>query len=131
MTMSFTYEDSLKDGIHRVIADWTSDGSGNASGTTTKLVGELIKGVTNPDDSAAPAADYDITVTDADGVNVLGSSADDLADRHTSNTECVYFNLTNGTTPIAAYPVVSGKLTIAVANAGDTKQGQLILYLKK
>ena len=134
-SMAFTYDDGadgagFRAGIRRVLIDWTSDDTtGAVTGTTRKIVGELIKGVTDPG-SAAPTANYDITITDEEGANVLAASADDLADRHTTSTETVYFLLSNGTTPIGAYPVVCDALTVAVANAGNSKTGQLILYYR-
>lgn len=137
-SMTITYEDAYDFrgrlcGIRKVIADWTSDDTtGAVSGTTDKVVGELIKGVTDPG-SAAPTDNYDIAITDEEGVDVLGSSVSSLANRHTTSTQCVYFNLTDGAMtplPIGAYPVVCDKLTIAVTNAGNSKTGQIILYYK-
>lgn len=100
-----TYDDGhdgrgQKASVRKVLVDWTSS-SGGA-----------------------------VTITDPEGTNVLGSSADDLADRDTANTEVVYFNITDGAAPISAYPVVCDLLTITLANAGDTKSGQLILYYR-
>lgn len=136
--MSFTYDDGQdRVGTHcnvkKVLIDWTSDDTtGAVSGTTDKIVGTLIKGVTDPG-SAAPTANYDIAITDEEGVDVLASSLSTLANRHTSTTECVYFNLTDAGVaplPIGAYPVVCDKLTVAVTNAGNSKTGQIILYYK-
>ena len=135
MTMTFTYDDGLNGTIDRhgiigrVVCSWTANGSGAATGTTAKIVGELIKGVTNPTDS--PTDDYDITLTDEDGVNLLGGSADDLTDRDVTNSEAVYFNLTDGSAPIAAYPVVCGTIAVAVASAGSAKSGVLTLYYRR
>lgn len=133
MAMTFTYDETLKDrGFTRVIATWTSNGSGAASGTSKRVAGSLIKGVTDPG-TAAPSANYDITITDEEGVNILGGTQDDLTDRHTSNTEEEYFLvLDDAGTPLAQslHPVVCGAITVTVANAGDTKDGVLYLYLK-
>jgi len=79
----------------------------------------------------APTANYDIVVTDSDSVNVLGNTDDDLLNRHTSNTEEVYFRVKNVlATPegISMSPVVCSKLTVTVAAAGDTNSGTLVLY---
>lgn len=133
--MSFEYDDG-HDGtgrfgrICRIIASWTSDdATGAVSGTTRKIVGELIKGVTDPG-SAAPTDSYDIAITDEEGADVLVASFDNLADRDTANTETVYFGLTDGTVNTSAFPVVCDALTIAVTNAGNAKTGQLILYYR-
>lgn len=112
--------------IKKIIVDWVSDdAAGTASGTTEHISGVLLKGVTDPSGTAAPSDDYDIVITDPEGVDVLGASADDLVDRDTANTECVYFDLATG-----SYPVVCDKLTISVSAAGNSKEGQLILYWK-
>lgn len=134
--MTFTYDDGQDrlgryGGIRKVIADWTSDdAAGTASGTTEKIVGTLIKAVTDPG-SAAPDDNYDITITDEEGVNVLTACQSTLANRHTTTTQEVYFLLLDAAgTPLAQslHPVVCDKLTVAVANAGNSKTGQIILY---
>lgn len=137
--MTITYDDgdfvmdggiSARGGIRKILVDWLSDSAdGTVSGTTRKIVGELIKGVTDPG-SAAPTDDYDITITDEEGADVLGASIANLTNRDTTNTETAYFNLTDGSARIAVYPVVCDKLTISIAAAGNAKTGQLILYYR-
>lgn len=130
-SMTFTYE--AFGPIVKVIADWTSAADGSAAGTTAvKVIGELVKAVTDPG-ATAPTANYDITITDEEGVDVLGACEDALADRHTSTTEQRYFFvLDTAATPLAQpiQPVVADKLTVTIANAGDSKVGQLILYVR-
>lgn len=116
-------------GIRKVLIDWTSASDGTVTATTEKIVGELIKVVTDPG-ATAPTDDYDIAITDEEGADVLGASIAGLGNRDTANTEVVYCNLTDGTARIAAYPVVCDKLTVAVTNAGDSKLGQIIIYYK-
>lgn len=133
--MTFAYDDGIDGGglhgrIRTVIVDWTSDSAtGAVTGMSRKVVGDLIKGVTDPG-ATAPTDDYDITITDEEGADVLAASFDNLADRDTANSETVHFGLTDGAAPIAAFPVVCGKLTIAVTNAGNSKVGRLVLYLR-
>lgn len=137
MAVTITYDDGHdgkggRGGIRKVKASWTSDGDGDASGTTRKIVGTLVKAVTVPSGTAAPSANYDITITDDNSVNVLAGCDDDLTDRHTSNTEEVYFLVKDhAMTPLAQslHPKVCNELTVTVANAGDTKSGTLILYV--
>ena len=114
-------------GIRKIIADWTSDDTtGAVAGTTVKIIGELIKGTTDPG-ATAPTTLYDIVLTDAEGVNLLGLSADDLLNRSATVTEEVYFGLT---TQASAFPVVADLVTISVSNAGNSKLGQLIIYYR-
>ena len=123
--MTFTYD--VSGPIKRIIADWTSDdAAGTASGTTAKVSGYLLAGVTDPG-ATAPDANYDIVITDEESVNVLGNCNDDLVDRHTSTSERVDFIIDG--TGSAGRPAVCDKLTVSVSNAGNSKVGQIILYV--
>lgn len=132
-SMTFSYDDGYdKDGhrgpIRSITADWVSSSGGAVSSTTLKINGFLLKAVTDPG-SAAPTDDYDIALTDENGSDILSGSVGSLADRDTSNTEVVNLNIDDGAGGLLpVYPMVSGKITVAVTNAGDTKNGQLILY---
>lgn len=128
-TMSFT--PTQRGGITRIVIDWLSDdATGAVSGISPVLSGFLIKGQTDPG-AVAPDDNYDIILTDPESVNVLLLSHDDLLNRDTANTEEVYFALQpDAATTVAAYPVVSEALTVAVTNAGNAKAGQIILYLQ-
>lgn len=137
-SMTFTYDDGsdgagVFGGIKRILVDWVSDSAtGAVSGTSRKIVGELIKGVTDPG-TPAPTDNYDINITDEDGVDVLAACKKGLADRDTANSEQQYFLLLNDDTAplsMAKHPVVCDQLTIAITNAGNSKAGQLILYYR-
>ena len=97
---------------------WTSDGSGDVSGTDTNAIsGRAFRWVTNPG-STAPSDNYDIVVNDSDAADV---SAGVLANRDTSNTEQAY--------PAAnTYHIFDGKLSLVVSNAGAAKEGVLTMY---
>jgi len=130
-SMTFAYD---KIGtIRKIIIDWTSDSAtGAVSGTTKKITGTLLKGITDPG-ATAPTDNYDIVVTDEEGVNVLGNCVDDLANRDTSNTEEVYFLVSNlaATDPAGnTHPVVCDKLTFTITNAGNSKTGQIVIYYR-
>lgn len=133
--MSFTYDDGAdgaghRAGVRRILIDWTSDDTtGAVSGTSRKIVGELIKGVTDPG-ATAPTDNYDIAITDEEGADVLGGSTSSLANRSTSATQTVYFGLSDATAMIGAFPVVCDALTFSVTNAGNSKVGQIIIYYK-
>lgn len=139
-SMTFTYDDGgspgRQRGIMKVIAEFTTDDTtGSVAGTTRKIVGELIKIVTDPG-SAAPDANWDVVLTDEEGVD-LSIHMDDVAiaaliARHTTTTLETYLPLedTAGTARIGAWPVVCDKLTITVNNGGNSKTGQIILYVR-
>lgn len=140
MTATATYDDGFdRNGrptrYRRVLIDFlTDDAAGTATITTDKICGELIKIQTDPG-SAAPTDNYDVTITDEEGINVVANcqNATSLGTRDTANSEETYLHLLNADmTPIgfALYPVVCGPLTIALANAGNAKTTQVILFYR-
>lgn len=130
-SMTITYDEIGS--IRKVIADWVSDDTdGTVTGTTKKVIGTLIKAVTDPG-ATAPTDNYDIAITDEEGADVLAVCQSTLANRDTANTEQVYFLVLDAAgTPLAqsVHPIVCDKLTIAVTNAGNSKTGQLVLYYR-
>ena len=122
--------------IRKILIDFTTDDtSGSVTCTTQKISGELIKIVTDPG-SAAPDANWDVVLTDDEGVD-LSVHMDDVAiaaliARHTTSTLETYLPLedTAGTGRVGAWPVVCGPLTVTVNNAGNSKTGQIILYYR-
>ena len=102
--------------------DWTSDSSGDVSGTDTKVIaGVALRYATNPS-ATAPAANYDVVINDEDGIDI---SAGGLANRHTSTSEQV---LVGGDAKDGA--AFNGALSLVVSNAGDTKIGKLRMYYR-
>lgn len=97
---------------------WTSNGSGAATVVIDAFRGFIRRFVTDPAAAAsAPTDNYDITITDANGADVLAGTG---ADRDTANSESV----------VPAQPIlVDGALSLVVANAGDTKAGVVVLYI--
>lgn len=138
-SMVFSYDDgdgsTARVGIRRIVCAFTTDDTdGSATGTTKKIAGELIKVTTDPG-ATAPSANWDVVITDPEGINVctVCQNAAALIARHTTNTEETYLYLKNtDATPIgiASYPVVCDALTIAVANGGNSKVGEIILYYR-
>lgn len=131
-----TYDDGSDhngrlNGVRKVIVDWVSASDGTVS-TTVRIAGTLVKAVTNPG-ATAPTDDYDITLTDGEGVDVLAACQAGLSNRDTATSEQVYFLVLDAAgTPLAqsVHPVVCDTLTVAVASAGDSKMGRLALYYK-
>lgn len=139
-TFTVTYDEGfdgegIQRGLKKILVDWVSDASaGNVVITTRKIVGELIKLVTDPG-ATAPTDNYDVVITDEEGVDVLAAcvTTGRAADRDTANSEQVYFFVENlDASPLASsvHPVVCDALTITISNAGNSKVGQLILYYR-
>ena len=108
---------------------WTSDATGDVTSTTSTTISNQIAGkyvvmaATSPD-TTAPTASYDITVTDANNVDIMGGV---LANRSATSTEQAtpYIGALYGNRPVA------GALKLNVSNAGDAKSGTVILYLSR
>ncbi len=108
--MSFTYSDpSSTSKFLTVTWSWLGDGAGAVvSETTRALLGFVVAVQTNPG-ATAPTDNYDVAITNADGVDVLLAAG---ADRDTTNSEIAY-------PKDSGIPVLvpfSGALTFALTN---------------
>lgn len=135
-SMTFTYDDGVGGGgersqIRKVIADWVSDdATGAVTGTTRKIVGRLVKAVTDPG-AAAPTDNYDIALTDDVSADILANTDATLGNRDTTNSETVDFFLKNvAAAALASHPAICSTITIAITNAGNSKTGKLVLYVE-
>lgn len=110
--------------IKKITFTWVSDDTtGGVSGVTTFSVsGKLFRITTIPGaGGVAPDPNYDITLKDSDGVDILQGLG---VDRHTSNTQDVPLVYLATSIP----PVSKGLLTFAVVNAGNSNEGVAIIY---
>jgi hypothetical protein len=86
--------------------------------TTNKYTGEIVRLVTDPG-ATAPTANYDITILDEDGIDVLVGAG---ADRSATATEQVLGS--------SLGIIFNTTLTLEIATAGDAKNGTVYLYIK-
>ncbi len=104
---------------------WQSSDTGNATGTV--FIDGLLQRMTTDPSATAPTADYDVTlIDDISGLDVLGGAG---ADRHTSTTEQVVPSMDTQDAN-EAMPLLYGNHTLTVANAGNTKLGDIYLYYR-
>lgn len=116
--------------ISKLVYDWTSDGSGNATGRTSVVVPGILFGVaTTPDGTNVPTDNYDVVVKQAftntsGGVTVLAAdiTAGAVGNRDDTLTEWTDFwpdsILTTG-----------GFIQIEISNAGASKEGRVEFYV--
>lgn len=100
---------------------FTTDSEGDASEATGTVNGQVNRIVTNPasgDDQ--PTTNWDLTILDEDGIDILGGSG---ADRDAGNTAA-----SEQAAPSVAGLGVQSTLTFAVAHGGATKKGVVNLY---
>jgi len=107
--------------VKKIVWSWTSDAAGLASETTVNAFDGVLLGLTTipAPGGAAPTDDYDVAVTDSAGHDVLLGAG---ANRDTANTEHV--------TGASLAGVAASPLTLTVTNAGNTKTGTVILYVR-
>jgi hypothetical protein len=124
-----TSQGASRSPVTRIVLNWTSFTDGTVSGTLTQNINGRIVGVITDPGAAAPTDNYDITLLDANGFDVLFGRG---ADRDTVNTErfCPGQPITDGTTTSVIPVAVNSTLELRVANAGSTKNGQVIILLQ-
>lgn len=110
-------------GITRVRFTWTSSSGGAADGATANYyAGEVIRVVQVPDSGGTQPSDaYDLTLLDDDGGDVLFGLGTNISNGAASQKHGVKDGLG---------AVAGSKLALHVTNAGDTKGGQTIVYLR-
>jgi hypothetical protein len=122
MAGTVTNEEITTTSVKKITFTWTSSAGGAADGVTAqKYTGEIVRAVQVPDGGGTQPTDlYDVTVTDADGADVLHGLGANI-----SNAAA-----TNKATKDGLGAVVNSLLTLAVTNAGNAKGGKTILYLR-
>ena len=113
--------------IERIEIPWTS----NASGAFTESIPlhcVILRVVTDPG-STAPTDNYDVTLVDEFGLDLLAGQG---ANRDTTTTEafCPGAPLNDGTTTSVLPIGHLGNATLTIANAGDSKTGTVVIFCK-
>jgi len=116
---SVTYEE--ENPVKKILIDWVSDdATGAVSVSTKKITGRIVRLVTDPG-AAAPTAAYDVTLTDPEGLDVLKGLGADRSATVTEDVNIVY-------TGTSDHPYVNDVLALNITNAGNSKNGQVIIY---
>lgn len=119
MAMSVSAEESIHGDVKKIVFTWTSASDGTASGTTTHAYDGKVELLTTDPGATAPTDNYDVSLLDDDGVDVQGGAG---VDRDTANTEQAVASVLG--------VVASSKLTLNIANAGDSKVGVTYVYVR-
>ena len=135
ITMDNPYGD-IEAGPNKITLDWQS-GTGGTVGAVSygicaqfnvdrywpeiqpaKFKGYINKIDTNPAAAGdAPTDNYDITLLNSDGIDVTSGN---ISNRDTANSE----QWIPGDPPY-----IDSELTLTIANAGDTKQGSITIWM--
>lgn len=129
MAWSVSYRQNGSDVVKHTFA-WVSAADGSATVPSSIAVSGRIERVAFiPSASVAPTNLYDVTLTDADGFDCLAGQGANLSDSAKSHV-CPALPLKDGTTT-ADYPItVDSVLTLNVTNAGDSKAGTVVVYVR-
>jgi len=108
-------------GMIMITFDWTSDASGDATGTTTLAFTGCIQEIDFIPDSGGtqPTSLYDVVVEDEDGVDKALSQGANL-----SNTVATQPGGLGGLIMIGY-----SQITVTVSNAGNAKGGKVKVYI--
>lgn len=123
MAGSITYTENVSQSVKLVVADWTSDASGDVTGnTTTKYYdGQILYAAFVPDAAGTqPTDNYDVTVLDSNSLDLLNGLG-----ANKSNAATVYVDQFDGLGAVA-----NSQLTVTVDNAGDSKGGKVYLWIR-
>ncbi len=106
--------------IKAIVIDWVSDDTTGAASNSFHIDGQLIRLVTNPG-ATAPTDNYDITLPDSNAFDTLQGLG---VNRDTATTEQQNIVI-SGT---SVHPAVNDTVTFTIANAGNSKTGQAVIY---
>lgn len=116
-------QDSVDYPIQKVSWDWLcTDGGIVSSAASGAYMGKIVKAILASDAAGtAPTNEYDVTIEDDDGYDVLSGGGADVTSAAT-----VYL-----VDPDKCLWVRAKSLTLKVANAGDAKGGVVTLYIQR
>lgn len=119
MTGTVTSTEELNGQNRKIVFDWLSDASGDATGSTTHGINADIKGVVFKPDTGGtvPTDQYDVTLTDANSIDLLNGQGANLS---STNSIAVTSDL---------LPITGDKLALTVANGGNAKGGVVYVFL--
>ena len=112
--------------MRKVTFDWLSTTGGAVAYTmVSPMRGIIYRELIVPDSSTAtqPSTGYDVWIRDADSVDILCAAGINL-----SNTTAK--DIVLGTSGQKAPVAVEDVLTLSIADAGNTKGGKVILYIR-
>jgi len=121
---------TINDGIETITFSWIANAASAATVPATSSDGEWpkYKGgcvalvVTNPG-SPAPTDNYDITITDPSGVDIMGG---ELANRDTANSEQVVPKINTS----FGCRITEGPITLNITNNSvNSAEGVVIVYI--
>lgn len=108
-----------------ITLSWVNGSGGDFTDFTTPMIDGMVYMVlTDPDGSTVPTDNYDVTLKNSNGIDIMGGK---LTDRDETNTEVERPYILSETS-FTPFPV-DGALTLAIADAGNSKVGVIKIYV--
>ena len=114
-----TTEEGEFGGTQKVKFAWTSSAGGAADATTSNAYSGAVERVLIVPGATTPSDLFDVVITDGDSVDILLAFGANCSNAHT--TVITADNLS---------AVHNDNLTLAITNAGDSKNGNVIVYMR-
>lgn len=126
MAITISYSETRV--IKRVVFDWVSDASGDATVQTKDLSGKISRITFSPDSGGTqPTDNYTALIEDEDAIDVtVGYGGAGLSNASASSIVPMLSVVSSGDSRI----VIDGKLTLTIAGAGNAKGGTVTIYLE-
>jgi len=100
---------------------FTTDADGDVTEESATVNGQINRVVTNPDDTDTPTTNWDLTIVDEDGIDILGGNG--------ANRDAADSGASEQAAPSVAGLAVASTLTFTVENGGNAKKGAVTVYL--
>ena len=115
--------------IKKVDIDWVASTNSGADGSVKRISGTLKRVVFKGDTgSTLPDDNYDVTLKDAEGVDILAGLGANISSNGTT-TVCPGLRITTDTSATGIVQFAfNDKLTLTVTNTGSLNAGNVILY---
>ncbi len=122
------YSDTYGSSVNTYTIAWVSASDGTCTFTTDRITGVILRVVFNPG-SPTPTDNYDITLSDIDGIDILSGQG---ANRDTTTTEqiCPGVALYDGTTTSVVPIAINGPLSMSITGAGSGAIGTIVIYFR-
>ena len=127
MAESMTTTKQTHKSVRRYQYDWVSAAGGTVTQTLDHINGMLVAVQFIPDGAAAPTNLYDVVITDQSGEDVLQGEGANLLTATSAWLVPVLQNTIAGVG--TALVPLDGPLSLAITNAGNTKEGIIILWV--
>ena len=128
------FEDNrgMPGGVAVIYAKWQSDADGDFAQAIKPLIsGRIVEVITNPDDTAAPSDNYNVTLVSALSGHDLLEGRGATRDTATTETALVLKEQAIGGNTYAAAPYIcEAGATLTIDSAGDSKKGEVWIIVE-